>query len=502
MKLPHATYLLTLCGGPFDIKKDKWRGVDLWYVVPKGEGYLIDNSFSDTKDMLSFFSDRLGFKYAWPKYAQNAMYDFGGGMENVSATTLGEPSLTEARDGFRRMASLNSHELGHQWFGDTVTCKDWSDTWLNESFATFMQFIYFEHSRGRAAYDWEVDDAMRAYFAEARRYRRPLSTKMYANGDSMFDSHTYPKGGSILHTLRRQLGDDAFYGGLNLYLNTWKHTPVESAQLRRAFTEATGINAEPFWAQWIDKPGHLVLDYTWTYQDGKVKLNVKQTQDTSDGTPVYDIPAQVGLMSADGKVTLAPVHLSKVDETFEIAAPNPAAVVLDPEHAFLRQIPTLHWSAAELPVILKYSPNAPDRAEAMRQLLADPTDANIKFVVEAVAADKDAIQPVFRQVSPLGALAKPELRAFWLTQIEHPNFDRQSQAVNALAKLPADPLTTAKFRTLVNDKAPIGVVVGAINALAAWDKAGNADVFTKAQSIKDRRGRIKTAADNALKPAA
>ena len=500
MKLPHATYLLTLCGGPFDIKKDKWEGVDLWYVVPKGEGYLIDNSFSDTKDMLSFFSRTLGYKYPWPKYAQDAMYDFGGGMENVSATTLAEPSLTEARDGYRRMASLNSHELGHQWFGDTVTCKDWGDTWLNESFATYMQFIYFEHSRGKAGYDWELDDAMRSYFGEAKRYKRPISTKLYTNGDNMFDRHTYPKGGSVLHTLRKQLGDTAFYSGLNLYLHTWQHTPVESAQLRRAFTEATGINAEPFWAQWFEKPGHPVLDYSWTYADGKIKLTVKQLQDTSDGTPVYDINAKVGLMGADGKVTLAPVHLTKTEETFEIPATAPAAVVLDPEHDFLREIPTLHWSAAELPVILKFSPNAPDRTEAMKQLLANPTGENLRLITEAIAADKDPIQPAFRQVSPLGALAKPELRGFWLSQLDHPNYDRQNQAAQALAKLPADPATTTKFRSLINDKAPINVVVTAINALATWDKAGNADLFKKAQGIADRRGRIKKAAESALKP--
>ncbi|HSI72650.1 MAG TPA: M1 family metallopeptidase, partial [Fimbriimonas sp.] len=320
MTQPHATYLLSLVGGPFDIKKDKWEGVDLWYVVPRGDGYLIEDSFGHTKDMLTFFSKRLGVKYPWPKYAQNAMYDFGGGMENVSSTTLGEGSLTEARDGYYNMDSLNAHELGHQWFGDLVTCYSWGDIFLNESFASYLDPMYFEHSRGKNAYDWEIEDAMRGYFAEARRYKRPLSTRVYQNYDAVFDSHAYPKGAAILHTLRRTIGDEAFFGGLNAYLTKWRHTPAESTQLRRAFAESQGLNLEGFWAQWIDKPGHPVLDYTWTYEGGAVKLTVKQTQDTSDGTPVYDIPASVDLMSSSGQHTKLPIKLSKAEETFTLPA--------------------------------------------------------------------------------------------------------------------------------------------------------------------------------------
>ena len=76
---PHATYLVSLAGGPFDVKLSTWHGVTLRYVVPKGKGRLIDDSFGDTPDMLSFYSDLLGVKYAWPQYAQSTMFDFGGG---------------------------------------------------------------------------------------------------------------------------------------------------------------------------------------------------------------------------------------------------------------------------------------------------------------------------------------------------------------------------------------------------------------------------------------
>lgn len=498
MTQPHATYLLTMVGGPFDIKKDKWEGVDLWYVVPKGEGYMIDDSFGHTKDMLTFYSKILGVKYPWPKYAQNAMFDFGGGMENVSATTLGEPSLTEARDGYYRMDSLNSHELGHQWFGDLVTCKDWSDTWLNESFATIMQYLYFEHSLGATAYQWEVEDGTQEYFAESRQYKRPISTKMYINGDAMFDSHTYPKGGAVLHTLRRLLGDEAFFSGLNRYLTTWRHTPVESAQLRRAFTEESGINVEPFWAQWFDKPGHPVIDYSWKYENGAVKLTVKQTQNTADGTPLYDVMAKVDLIDKSGKHSFYPIHMTKAEETFSMTeATAPAAVVFDPNHDFLREIPKLNWQDSELSFIARYGLNAPDRQEALNRLIRIGGEANIATALELVGADNGQAL-VFRSITPLVNLGDAKLRGYWTKMLSHVNYLRRAQAVLALGKLPKDAETTKLLRSLINDKSPIFVVVNSINALATWDKAGNVDVFNAALKIKDRRSRIIGEATRAL----
>ncbi len=501
MTQPHATYLMSIVAGPMEVKYDKWRDVQLIYTVPVGKADLIDDSFGDTKDMLEFFSTRLGVKYAWPKYAQNATFDFPGGMENVSATTLGEFALTDKREGFRNMASLNSHELGHQWFGDLVTCKHWGDAWLNESFATYKQHMYFEHSRGPNGYAFEVDQAMGEYFAESRRYKRPISTKNYPDQEMMFDSHTYPKGGVVLHTLRRLLGDEAFFSGLNKYLTKNRHTPVESADLRKAMTEASGVNLEPFWEQWIEKPGHPVLDYNWTFEAGKVKLAVDQKQDTSAGTPIYKIAAKVGIIS-NGKLVRVPVTLNAANQTIELpVGTQPEAVLLDPDHDFLREIPKLNWKREELLAIALYGSNPNDKSEAARRIMrGEPTDAEIKALSGMIAKDT-AMFPAIRTIQPFVVLAKPELRSFFMTMARHPNMSLQTEAIRGLGGLPKDDAGVALLRSFINDKDGYGPVTAAIKVLSQWDAKENKAIFEKALKIKSRANRIKLAAEKALEAA-
>ncbi|MEA2551902.1 MAG: aminopeptidase, partial [Fimbriimonadaceae bacterium] len=213
MTQPHATYLCSNVAGPFDIKKDSWRGMPLYYVAPKGMGKKLDYTCAHTKDMLSFFSDSLGVKYPWPKYAENFTYDFGGGQENVSATTFGL-FFADPRDDHYGSDWILAHEMGHQWFGDLVTCKDWGEIWLNESFATMMEMSYTLHSKGVFASQREMEENSQGYFAESRRYKRPMATNFYQNPGVMFDQHTYPKGGVLLMSLRKMIGEKPFYTAL------------------------------------------------------------------------------------------------------------------------------------------------------------------------------------------------------------------------------------------------------------------------------------------------
>jgi aminopeptidase N len=500
MDQPHATYLLSVVGGPFDVKRDEWEGTPLWYVVPRGMGKYIDDSFGDTKDMLTFFSTTLGLRYPWAKYAQDAMWEFSGGMENVSAATLGAESLTDRFEGFRTMSDLTSHELAHQWFGDFATCRDWGQVWLNESFAEFLMLAYAEHVRGKSAYEQAVASSTTEYLQEARLYTRPLATNLYPDPDAMFDSHAYPKGAVVLHTLRRQLGDERFYAGLHLYLTRMRHSPADTSDLVKAITDATGVDVKPFFDQWVYKPGHPVLDYTWTWDDLKheVVLHVKQLQDTSTGTPIYRISTKVGLI-AGAKVARRPVELSEKEQDIRVpSAARPDAVLLDPDLDFLKEVPELHWTPAEWPFILQYAPNAVDRDIAMNKLVEGaPSGDAIRLVTSVLRRDR-TLFPVFDNIRALSAKRDPGLRAFFLDELGHPNMSIRAQAVQALGLLPKDDGTAAVVQGFVKAGEPYAVITNALRALAGWDASAYGGVFANALAIESKGQVVQTAAFEGL----
>lgn len=494
MNQPHATYLTSIVAGPFDIHKDTWRGITLYYVCPKGMGGKLDYSFAHTKDILSFYSDKLGVKYPWPKYAQDCTYDFGGGQENVSATTYGI-FLTDSREDRYGMDWLISHETGHQWFGDLVTCKDWGQIWLNESFAEFMEMSWTRQSRGPVEASREVESESQGYFQESRRYKRPMATNFYQNPDVMFDQHTYPKGGVLLTSLRMQLGDEAFYAGLHRYLTQKRGGPVESNDLCEAMTEASGINLHPWFDQWIYKPGHPVIDWSWSWDDAKkeVVVKVKQTQDTSKGTPIYDVPTHVGLL-AGNSITRFPIHLSAAEQEFRLPSSNkPESVAFDPDHEFLREIPKMPWAPEELMAVLRADPNPIDRAYALRKLLTGtPSDSTIHDIVDVLKADQGP-WPAIQDTGRLGNLKRPDLRSFWEAELRHESYARRAGAARALANLPD---SSGMLRTLIDDHQPYAVVEAALRGLSDQDFAGSKTlILSQARSM---RGTIRSVALTAL----
>jgi aminopeptidase N len=320
MTQPHVTYLLSLVGGPLDLKKDVWQGVELIYAVPKGMGDKIDATFSVTPSMLQYFSDLFGVKYPWPKYAQSCMYDFGGGMENVSATTLGIHGLGGNLDG------LIAHELGHQWFGDLVTCKTWGDIWLNEGFASYCGALWEEKTKGKAGYQATVRDMFKGY-VEGTQFHHPLSTYLYQHGDKLFDGQSYGKGAVILHTLRKHVGDKAFFEGIKLYLTRFRHMPVETDDFRQAMSDASGKDLESWFEQWVFRAGHMALQTSWTHANGKIELNVKQLQ---QGKP-YSFDTVVEITNG-ASVTRRPIHIDSMETVAFIDSPmKPEKVTLDPD---------------------------------------------------------------------------------------------------------------------------------------------------------------------------
>ncbi len=510
MNQPHSTYLFSLAGGEFDVRKSSWQGVSLVYVTPKGKGDLIPGSFGNTPDMLSFISKLVGVKYPWPKYAQDAMYDFGGGMENVSATTLGEGSLTDLRAGVYPMSSLNSHELSHQWFGDLVTCKDWGDIWLNESFATFFEMLYLEHLQGEDVYAQERENNRLQYLREANnRYKRPLSIKLYSNPDVLFDGHTYPKGGDILHMLRRILGDDALFRGLGHYLRENMYKPVDSHDLEKAIMEETGQNVEPFFDQWIFKPGHPILDSEWRYDEvfHEVVLTIKQTQDTADGTPIYSIPLNIAMLRTEAGTGAerTQVNLDKAVQEFRISVKyKPDVVLIDPDHDILKETKEIQRTPLELTAILRNAPCILDRMEALRKfapLVSKLSDTDLKTVQDAYKSDP-SVRMRAALLRKLGETKREDFRPLFREAAAGKDQEIRAVGFEALGNLKLDPVDEKSLKAAaVSDKEQYIVVGAAMNALEKWDKSAYIDDFKHWLSAPSLRYRMTNIAMNLISQA-
>src|SRR5579883_312680 len=284
--VPHSAYLITLAAGEFVEIRDQAGDVPVLYYVHPGREDDARRAFGNTPRMIQFYERIIGVPYPYAKYSQVAVTDFiFGGMENTSATTQTADTLHDERAHLDFSSDpLVAHELAHQWFGDLVTCRDWSHAWLNEGFATYFEVLYQEHDKGRDEAEYELYHNARSYFDEdSRRYRRPIVCETFKYPWIIFDRHTYEKGCWVLRMLHQELGDELWWRVIGAYLRKFRDQSVETNDLIETIAEVTGRNLKPFFDQWVFKSGYPVLraHYSWDPKAKRAELWVLQTQDAS-----------------------------------------------------------------------------------------------------------------------------------------------------------------------------------------------------------------------------
>lgn len=317
-ELDHTPYLFMMAIGDFAVVKDTWRDLDVhYYVEPEFEDYARD-IFMHTPEMMEFFSDILGVDYPWDKYHQVIVRDYvSGAMENTSASIFGEFVQKTGRELIDETnEGIVAHELFHQWFGNIVTCESWSNLPLNESFATYGEYLWFEYKHGRAKADHVGYESGTGYFNEAMRKQVDLIRFDYEDKEDMFDRHSYNKGGRVLHMLRKYVGDDAFFASLKKYLEDNWFTPVEIHELRLAFEEVTGEDLNWFFNQWFLSSGHPQLEINYeSAESGDVTIGIRQLQNT-DETPIFKLPVDIDFYFANGHVQRERVVIDKTIQDF------------------------------------------------------------------------------------------------------------------------------------------------------------------------------------------
>lgn len=328
------SYLFTVVAGSFAKIADRVGKLPVDYYVPKGRETDGKRTFVNTPAMIRLFADKTGVAYPWTKYAQVVVSDFiFGGMENTGATTLYEHVLLDERAAIDISSDdLIAHELAHQWFGDLVTCRDWSHAWLNEGFATFFEHVWREHHLGSDEYHYGLRFDLQAYLSEASgRYERPVVCQDYDAPIDIFDRHLYEKGALFLHALRRRLGDAVFWRGIHRYLERHARGVVETRDLLRAMEEVSGQSLEQQFEQGLYRASHPKLDVHVTWEAGSLAIAVKQTVASGDKPFVFDLEIDV---ARSGKRIPERLQrrVDKQGQTFAVSlVERPRFVVVDPE---------------------------------------------------------------------------------------------------------------------------------------------------------------------------
>jgi aminopeptidase N len=344
MDAEHVSYLISLAAADFAIYHDRLDKLPIDYYVAKHvDEAMARRLMGKTPRMVRFFAESTGQPYPFAKYAQVCVPDFlAGGMENITATTLTDTALkdeTEVLEGDGD--GLIAHELAHQWFGDLITCKDWSHLWLNEGFASYFDALFTENDRGEDAFRLAMHGALEGYLASDHGYRRPIVEARYTNSESLFDGVTYSKGACFLHALRGLLGDELWWKGIRRYVATHRFQVVDTDDFRRAMEVASGKKLDWFFNQWAYKGGHPELKVRWRFEDADntIRMQVQQTQKLDAQTPLFRLPTTLAITADVGKTQIVPVVIEGASQEYIIpSAARPKMVQIDPEGWLIKEL--------------------------------------------------------------------------------------------------------------------------------------------------------------------
>lgn len=397
---PHSGYLLMLAIDKYAIKSTKTkRGtpIHFWYYPEHPQN--LEPSRRHSERIIEFLEEEIGFPYPWGSYSQVMVQDFlYGAMENTSATTFGDFFWTDPRAFLdRNYIGVNAHEATHQWFGDLITARNDADHWLQESFATFYPGLFMGSLYGADETDWYFRGSMNNALAAGEKNSYPVR-----NSESGSARH-YPKGASVLYMLQHQMGRENFRRGIQLYLERHKFSGVETRDLEKALLDATGINMDWFFDQWIYRGGepHFRVSYDET-QSG-TEILVEQIHKVEQTVGLFTTPVDLAVYYSDGTKARKTVTIDKAFQ--KIVVPNQekrsvSFVLFDEGSHILKNI-TFKKSTQEWIAQLKGAEKFIDRYDALLGLKDNDSPEKIAALEAAFNKETNShmIAEIVRQLS-------------------------------------------------------------------------------------------------------
>jgi len=316
---------------------------NLLYNVPQRDVNYAPKGFSPAAPALAFFGQTVA-PYPYEKLALIIGATQFGGMENSSAIVFpsglfsGRTSdkMSARFDVPKRLEEVVAHEIAHQWFGDSVTESTWADLWLSEGFATYFAGLFVEKYDGEDAFREYMRNAAQRYFNYEKQTNNPIHDTATINLMKLLNPNNYEKGAWVLHMLRSQLGDEAFFKGLRDYYNEHASANASTEDLRSALEKSSGKNLKEFFARWVYGTGHPRYQVLWAVSDDRTALKVTVNQ-LQDGEAFLD-PLPIEII-VDGEKVQRTIYPKSKEATLTIPLKGKLTLTeLDPNDTLLKEI--------------------------------------------------------------------------------------------------------------------------------------------------------------------
>ena len=335
----------TACGYGADAGKGSERVANncvtqFVYVAPEQRPTL-PGAFSQAGEIVSYFASLVG-NFPYEKLAHLQSSTRFGGMENATAIFYDDAAFRTGR----MNEGLIAHETAHQWFGDAVTEREWPHLWLSEGFATYFAALWTGHAHGDSAFHAALGSIRSAVLADAVDVpTHPVIDTLPRELLSLLNRNSYEKGGFVLHMLRRQVGDSAFFAALRAYYGNYRDGTALTDDLRREMEHTSGEPLGWFFDQWLRRPGYPELNVTWSSDPSSQQVTLDIVQGSRFGA--YRFPLTVELQDGNGARQRETI-LVPAEARARIALPRrahpltPTALVVDPDVELLARIDVHH----------------------------------------------------------------------------------------------------------------------------------------------------------------
>ena len=496
---PHVNYLIALAAGHFKKIETRHGDIPLAFYTPASMIDLAENSFQDTADILAFYERYIGIPYPWNKYDQVVVKDFvAGGMENTTLTILTDRTLfPDETENIHSSQGLVAHEFVHQWFGDYVTCKDWSHLWLNEGFAVYYEKLYDGHKNGR-------DSMLYGFYLTAqgilrdRSNEKPIVWRHYDDAGEQFDYRAYSKGAWVLRMLSAELGEDLLRKCIKTYLERHALSSVTTPDLVSVVEELSGRSLDRFFDQWVYHAGFpkLTVSYKWSGVDKLAKVSIRQTQKVSDDVMLFHGHTKLRFVVHGEPVDKEIVIDEKEQDLYFPLEEEPAVVRFDPELTLLAKV-TFNKPTAMLYAQLVDQNDVVGRRlaiEALKKKKDKKTVARLKAVLNA-----DPFWGIRRAASQaLREIHTEEAFDALAESMEQPDARVRRQVVQDIAGFYRPESLDLTKRVLETERNP-EIVAAAIRNLGKYQMGGDGDLLIQYLKSDSHRSCLARAALQAMR---